>query len=305
MKEDLSLAYLQAIEEYGNISQAASALFVSQPYLSKFFKNLEEKLGVELINRQVTPLTLTYAGELYVSYMIDIKKTYERLEREIESITNLKKGRLIIGINPILASHTLYKFLPHFMRKYPGIEIELEEASANEMEALVLQNKIDICINMLPITNTELVYESLYEEDIYLVVPPGHAYYQKNIKTATHIPFQPSSLNKEKFVLLNPGLGLRRLTDQIFERYNIKPNIVLETNNIENAFRLANSGVGMTIIPECVITRDHLNFESNFYTLGNPTYKNNVVISYKKDSVLSPAASAFLQFTKEKYGASH
>jgi LysR family transcriptional regulator, cyn operon transcriptional activator len=169
------------------------------------------------------------------------------------------------------------------------------------MESLLLHNKIDISINMLPITNTDLVYESLYEEDIYFVIPPGHAYYEKNNKNPTHVQFHPSSLNEEKFILLKPGLGLRRLTDQIFDQYNIKPKIVLETNNIENAFRLANNGVVMTLIPECVITCDKIHFESNVYTLGNPTYKNNIVISYKKETELSLAASAFLQFTKEKY----
>lgn len=301
MKEDLSLNYLLAIEEYGSISHAANALFVSQPYLSKFIKNLEISLGVELINRQVTPITLTYAGSLYVSYMKDIQQTYEKMQHELEAISDMRKGLITIGINPILASHTLFKFLPQFMNNYPGIEIKLEEASANEMESLLLQNKIDICLHMLPITNPDLAYEKLYEEEIYLVIPPGHPYYDKNNKTPMHIPFNPTRLDNENFILLKPGLGLRRLTDQIFEQYNIKPHIILETNNIENAFRLAENGVGLTIIPECVVTRDPVKFYSNLYTLGNPTFKNNVVISYKNEAELSPVTKAFLQFTKEKY----
>lgn len=81
----------------------------------------------------------------------------------------------------------------------------------------------------------------------------------------------------------------------------IKPTIVLDTNNIENAFRLANSGLGITFIPEGVVTRDKIQFESNLYTLGNPTFKNNIVISYKKDAMLTPAAEAFLRFTKGKF----
>ena len=301
MKENLSLDYLLKIEECRSFSHAANALFVSQPYLSKFIKNLEAKLGVELVNRQVSPIKLTYAGELYVSYLKEIQKTYEKMYREIEAISNFEKGRLTIGINPILASYTLYKFLPSFMQKYPGIEIELEEAPAAKMEALVIQNKIDICINMLPITNNELVYEDLFEEDLYLVIPPDHELYDKNLTTPIHVPFNPTRLNKDQFIVLAPGLGLRRLTDQIFEHYNIKPKIVLETNNIENAFRLANSGLGLTIIPECVVTRDEVRFKSNLYTIGNPTFKNKIVISYKKETPLSPAAEAFLHFTKERY----
>lgn len=91
MKEDLSLEYLLAIQEYGNISHAANALFVSQPYLSTYIKNLESKLGVELLNRQVTPLVLTYAGELYISYMQEIHEMHEVMMRDIEALNELKK----------------------------------------------------------------------------------------------------------------------------------------------------------------------------------------------------------------------
>lgn len=299
--KDLSAQYLDSILEHGNISQAAKALFISQPYLSKYIKNLESELGVELVNRQVTPLTLTYAGERYLSYMKEIEEKYLKMKHEFEAISHFKKGRIVLGINPILASYTLYQFLPKFIKTYPGLEIELVEESASEMETLLLQNKIDICLNMLPITNTELVYEKLYEENLYLVVPKGHRLHDAKYKEPKHIPFNPKFLNHERFVLLKSGLGLRRLTDQILEHYRIEPEIVLETQNIENAFRLSNSGLGLTIIPECVLERDNVETEANLFTLGNPIYKNTVVISYAKDVPLSPAAVAFLQMTKEKY----
>lgn len=128
MAKDLSGEYVRAIAEHGNFSNAARALFISQPYLSKFIKKLEDDLGVELINRNETPITLTYAGERYLTYIDEIEKTYLSMKYEIEAITNMKKGRLKIGINPILGSHTLYNLLPQYMSTYPGIEIDLIEA---------------------------------------------------------------------------------------------------------------------------------------------------------------------------------
>lgn len=299
--KDLSGRYLKSIAEYGNFSQASKALYISQPYLSKYIKNLEEELGIELVNRRVNPLTLTYAGERYLSYMNEIEQTYLKLQHEIQSISNMEKGQLKLGINPILGSHTLYNILPEFMLNYPGIEIELVEKSANDMESLLLQGKIDICLNMLPIFNQEIVYETLYEEKLYLVIPPSHKYYLPSKKPFAHIPFNPHILDGEKFILLKKGLGLRRLTDEIFKEYSINPTIVIETQNIESAFRLANRGVGLTIIPESVITRDNIITDSIFYTVGNPVYKNHIVISYKKGESLSPPALAFLNMTKEKY----
>ncbi|MFJ7826039.1 LysR family transcriptional regulator [Psychrobacillus sp. NPDC096623] len=299
--KDMSALYLDTILEYGNISHAAKALYISQPYLSKYIKNIELELGVELVNRQVTPLTLTYAGERYLSYMKEIEEKYVKMKHEFEAISDLKKGRLTIGINPTLASYTLYKFLPKFIKAYPGLEIELVEETASVMESLLLQNKIDICLNMLPITNPELDYVKLYEENLYLLVPKGHRLHESKYKGPTHIPFNPKFLQHERFVLLKPGLGLRRLVDRVLDHYNIEPEIVLETENVENAFRLSNNGLGLTIIPGCVVERDNIITEANLFTLGNPAFKNIVVISYMKNATLSPAAIAFLQMTIEEY----
>jgi LysR family transcriptional regulator, cyn operon transcriptional activator len=301
MMKDLSGKYLKEIAEHGNFSQAARALYISQPYLSKYIKNLEDELGVELVNRKANPLTLTYAGERYLSFMREIEQTYLKMQHEIESISNLEKGRLKLGINPILGSHTLYNILPEFILNYPGIEIELVEEFASDMEAMLIQGEIDICLNMLPIFNPEIVYETLYEEKLYLVIPPGHKYYNPNKKPFAHIPFHPHLLDGEKFILLKQGLGLRRLTDVIFKEYSINPAIIIETQNIESAFRLSNRGVGLTIIPESVITRDNVKTNSMFYTLGNPMYKNHVVVSYKKDEPLSATSLAFLKMAKDKY----
>jgi LysR family cyn operon transcriptional activator len=299
--KDMSALYLDTILEYGNISQAAKALYISQPYLSKVIKNIESEHGVELINRHVTPLTLTYAGERYLAYMKEIEEKYVKMKHEFEAISDLKKGRLTLGINPTLASYTLYKFLPKFIKAYPGIEIELVEETASVMESLILENKIDICLNMLPITNPKLDYVKLYEENLYLLVPKGHRLHESKYNEPAHIPFNPKFLQHEHFVLLKPGLGLRRLVDRVLDHYDIEPEIILETENVENAFRLSNNGLGLTIIPSCVVERDNIITESNLFTLGNPAFKNAVVISYMKNATLSPAAIAFLEMTIEAY----
>ncbi|OLO27911.1 transcriptional regulator [Alkalihalophilus pseudofirmus] len=300
MTKDLSSEYLKAIAKHGNFSSAARALYISQPYLSKFVKKLEEEIGVELINRNETPLSLTYAGERYLAYMEEIEQTYIKMKHEIEAITNLKRGRLKLGINPILGSHTLYNLLPNFISAYPGIEIDLVEHTAIEIEALLLERKIDICLNMLPIFHPDINYENLYDEKLYIVIPEGHKLYNPNQETITHLPFDFKLLDREDFILLKTDLGLRRVTDEIFKTHSIDPNVKLETINIENAYRLANSGIGLTIIPECIM-KNNFPTKSNFYTFGNPLYKNNVVVAYKKKEPLSAPALAFLDMAKANY----
>ncbi|WP_225986126.1 LysR family transcriptional regulator [Psychrobacillus glaciei] len=297
--KDIRTDYLKAVAEYGSISQAAKALFISQPYLSKFIKTLEEELGVEVLNRQASPMSLTYAGERYLYYMDDAEKIIQKMLIELQGISNMKKGRLKIGVSPILATYTLYKFLPYFMKRYVGIEIELVEESAATLESLLLQNKIDVCVNSLPITNPEILYEHLYEEYNYIVIPSNHSLYKKNLLEGEELDL--TLLDGEKFILVKPGLGLRRFTDKVFAFYNIRPRIVLETLNAENAFRLANNGVAITLVPQSVIESVALKVDANLYPLKSLEFKSHIVISYQKNAQLTPAALAFIQMAKERF----
>lgn len=297
--KDLSREYVQAIIDYGNISHAAKALYISQPYLSKFIKNLEQELGVEIINRKTTPVTLTYAGERYLYYMNKVENTVQKMQHEMHGISNLKRGRLKIGVSPILATYTLYQLLPHFMQLYPGVEIELVEEATETLENLLIQNHIDVCLNSLPITNPDIMYDYLYEEYNFIVIPSNHPMYKKD-QTNQDL-FDPSQLDGEKFILAKPGLGLRRFTNQVFSEYNIHPKIVLETTNAENSLRLANNGVAITIVPQCVIESMALSIEANLYPLKDPKFKSHIVISYCKNDTLLPVAEAFISIAKKQF----
>ncbi|MEH7108521.1 LysR family transcriptional regulator [Bacillus sp. JJ1764] len=302
MKKNILSSYLKSIIQYGNISQAAKALFISQPYLSRKVKEAEEEFGVKLINRDQSPITLTYAGERFLDYLNRAELLYLDLEREMQAISQKKKGRLRLGINSILGSQTLHKLLPKYMSAYPGIKIELVEESAKGIELLLEQRKVDISLTLLPakypVTNSSISFKKLYQETMLLVIPNGHRLYNEKQTKITPFPFNYQTLNKESFILLHPSLGLRQVTDEIFKMYHFFPEILLETLNVENAFKLSNSGIGLTIIPDS-IKENNLPTKSNFYTIGTPPYKNNVVIAYLKAETLSDPALAFLNLAEE------
>ena len=73
--------------------------------------------------------------------MNEIEEKYSKMKHEFEAISDLRKGRLTLGINPTLASYTLYKFLPKFIKAYPGLEIELIEETASVMESLLFRKQ--------------------------------------------------------------------------------------------------------------------------------------------------------------------
>ncbi|EZX22492.1 MULTISPECIES: LysR family transcriptional regulator [Mammaliicoccus] len=286
-------SYLEAIVRFGNISHAAKHLYVSQPYLSKFLKDIESEVGVKLIDRESNPLTLTYAGERYLAYAEEMENISQKMAYELQEIANLEKGRLKIGVNPFLASHTLYNILPEFIKNYPGIEVELIEDSANQIEVLLAEHKIDICITILPINNEEIDYETLYTEALYLAIPDQNPL-AKYIQSSEHkLPFAINKLNREKFILLKNNMTLRRVTDTFFEDHDLKPQTIVETINVDNALYLVNEGLGITVVPASVkMKSSHQNVK--YFKLNEFVYKNTVAIAYNKHYDISKAASVFL-----------
>ena len=91
------LAYVIAVAEKGNVSKAAESLFISQPSLSRFIKDLENRLGVTLFQRINNRLILTYAGEKYVETAKKITELYARLEQELSGVNNEQFQYLLGG----------------------------------------------------------------------------------------------------------------------------------------------------------------------------------------------------------------
>ena len=91
------LSYVIAVAEKGNVSKAAESLFISQPSLSRYIKDLENRLGVQLFQRINNRLVLTYAGEKYVETSKKITGLYSDLEKELSGINESLSGRLCIG----------------------------------------------------------------------------------------------------------------------------------------------------------------------------------------------------------------
>ena len=96
--------YFLAIVEYGGLTRAAEALYISQPSLSKYLSRLEANLGVELFDHSASPLKLTYAGERYYDYVKRLQLMEQRLTREFEDIRGRRLRRDPAWCRPVARS---------------------------------------------------------------------------------------------------------------------------------------------------------------------------------------------------------
>jgi len=295
------LKYICTVAEYGNITKAAQALFVSQPSLSHFIARTEEKLGVQLFDRKTTPLRLTYAGELYVQKAWEIIRTGELLTKEFRDISQNLKGRLRVGFPKERASYMLPLILPQFKAVYPGIKISILENNGERLLDAVERGLVDFMI--LPVQKNKLGMDFtsvvLYEEELFLTVKSGGMPSECLAKGCSDT-VDLHSLSGKPFILLHKGHAARAQVDKLFRSYQIKPDIVMETESNTTAYRLSAAGIGAAIVPALTINLSNPGGATDIYHLNaEKPVTWQVCATYKKDAYIGVVEKKFLDIASK------
>ncbi len=258
---DRELLYVKTIAEERSISAAAKKLFMTQPALSHSLKSLEKEIGMPLFERSQEGMKLTYAGEEYFSMAVDILKRYEDYRQRLTDISQMRRGRVRIGMTRYISALLLPEVLPEFHSRYPNIEIELLESNSEVLETEILNRRIDFAvIHSVDETKKKISYticcEALSCDEICIVLKKGHPFSGQ----AVHLPgychpvLDPKCLEHYPLVLETGSNRLRHTIDHILRRANVEPDVVLETALFETAKRMVKAGYGATMINDRYIT---------------------------------------------------
>jgi DNA-binding transcriptional LysR family regulator len=290
--------YVLTINEERSFSRAAKKLFISQPSLSQYINRLEGQLNITIFDRSTSPLNLTYEGELYIETAKNILNILENLQKKFDDVSELKKGRLNIGLTPSKANNPLPAILPVFKENYPGIDLIITEATSAELEDMLVRGQVDVCMMNLPIKDKNIEYEPILTENIFIAAPPN--FKPEGVDEDEKYPkIDIKSLANEEFILLHPGQRLRQIADSMFMKAGIKPKILLETSSIETALRLSATGMGFCFVPESSVRFSDMINPPKYYSIGETGFSWTLVIAYKQNSYRTKAVKAFSQIAKQ------
>lgn len=168
------LRYFIAVAEEKSFNKAAERLFISQPPLSRQIKQLEEEIGVTLIDRENRPLRLTEAGEFFYEHALQILKKSD----DLRAMT-IRKGSFDNSLSIGFVSSILYGILPRviarFREVYPNIEIKLYELNSWQQTQSLVDGKIDVGFGRLLFEDASIRRILLREESLVVAAPIGHA----------------------------------------------------------------------------------------------------------------------------------
>lgn len=214
------LRYFAAVAEEKSFSKAAERLFISQPPLSRQIKQLEEEMGVVLIDRDQRPLKLTEAGVFFYEHATQILKKSDNL-RAMTMRKGIFDGSLNIGFVASILYGTLPRVISRFRKVHPNIEIKLHELNSWQQTQALTNGKIDVGFGRLFFEDASVRRILLREESLVVAVPIDHHIMQQKRSSITIADLAHENL------LLYPKAPRPSFIDFVlglFEERNIEPS---------------------------------------------------------------------------------
>ncbi|AOO64678.1 LysR-type transcriptional regulator [Sulfurospirillum halorespirans DSM 13726] len=281
-----------------SFTKAAQKLKIAQPSLSQSINILEKQIGVPLFDRSTTPISLTHAGEIYLSKANAIIELYNDLNVQMRDVTGFENGKLRLGF-----SQTGYHFIPDalskFYKKFPNADIKVSQVfSTLKLEKMLLDGDVDIATLILPLHSEGLSYKVIKEEQALLALPISHPLAQKVKKRIKGYPMiSLRDLKNEKFILPKDTQRSRPIYDKIFKEAGFEPNIFCETETFDIANSIVASGIGACFTVPQFIKEDKQD-KLLLFSIDEPLLTRTVVLAYREDKRLSKIAHEFLSIAK-------
>lgn len=253
-----SLDYFIMVARERSFTRAAEQLHITQQTLSSHIAALEKELGCQLLLRRI-PLELTYAGQVFLRYAQDIQKQRGAMLQELGDIAHREKGRLRIGIAHTRGHTIMPELICRYQQHHPLIQIQLVEASNDELHKKLLDGQIDLAIANFREDLQGIELRDFYREEIVLLVADSlldvvYAANKQQILERVQRTGDLSLLKECPFVLNNQTDIAGRIGRQLMAQADFFPEIRAESNNIETLLDLCLRGGGACFCPENLVS---------------------------------------------------
>ncbi len=216
----LELRHLQtllALVETGNLSRAATRVFLTQSAISHQVKQLEAHYGVALFERKTQPLRLSPAGQRLHTLAETVMKLVREAEREIARIAQGKSGTLRIAVECHTCFDWLMPSMDTFREHWPQIELDLVSGFHADPIALLADNRADLVVVSEPQPRAGIVYHPLFRFEIIGLVSRQHPFAAKSF-------LQPQDFAEETLISYPVPDDMLDIIRKVLKPEGIEPN---------------------------------------------------------------------------------
>lgn len=246
------LNYFLRIAELGSFSRAAAVLYIAQPALSRQIKQLEDELGVRLLERSDTGVSLTEAGQLLCERAKPLLKQFDNVRNELGALSDSVKGRLELGMPPSLFHLVTVPLVVEYGRRYPNVSLSVTEGISSAIHHLVLKGEIDLGVVSGSEPMTGLERRPLLREQLFIAHQPGMAMQRADDGSVTL-----EEVARHPLVLTRSPNAMRVVLDEAMRDANQFPRVVMESNATRLLAKAAANGMGCIVNPYSGLYEEH------------------------------------------------
>lgn len=284
------LESLMEVARRGSITQAAHALGLTQPALTRRLQQLEEELGAELLVRGRKGATLTDLGRLVVDRGRQVLERYHRLREDVGAHLRLEAGTVRVGGGATAVSLLLPEIIRGFRRSHPEVVFELKEAGSREVERCVAREELEVGVVTLPTQSVDLEVAPLRRDRIVLVAARSHP-----LAGEARVP--ADALAGAPLIGFEAGSAIRRLIDGALEQRGVEMQVIMELRSIQSILRMVELDLGLAFVSALGV--DETDPRIAVVPVTGLKIQRTLAVITKAGRPLSLAASAFLKHLRD------
>ena len=240
------LRYLVELADRLNFRQAAEASFVTQSTLSAGIKELENLLGVQLVERDTRVVRLTPVGEEVVERARGLLAAAHDLVSTAKSAAEPLTGLVGLGAIPTVAPFLLPGLLPALRRRYPALRLYLREDLTERLLERLRAGQLDMALIALPFDTAELLVRELFKDEFWFVAREDDPHAQEKAVAV-------KSLDPGQVLLLEEGHCLREHAIAACGGRLANPDSRIEATSLSTLIQMVEGGLGVTLLPEIAL----------------------------------------------------
>lgn len=240
------LDHFLKIVQSGSLSRAADRLNLSQSMLSRELRELEDEMGVKLLQRHARGVLLTAAGEAFKKRGERILGLIDALPAEVREAAHEPAGSVNLGMPATMTTSVTTPLVRAYLNRHPGVKLRVTEGTGARLRAALLARELDLALLTAPVSEPQLIVRPLLVEPCVLVMPPDSPLIRRRRVTL-------NDLTGCRLIMPPPPNYMRALLDAAFEERGTSPDIVLETDDAPLMLQFVASGLGHAIMPACAV----------------------------------------------------
>ncbi len=238
------LRVFQAVALHSSFTRAGDQIGLTQPAVSRCVTELEQHLGIKLLDRTTREVVLTEAGRSLAVRLARVLEDLDSVLLDVRGLATQRQGRVRVASSPTLSANLLPECIARCRQEHRGLELLLLDRMQHDALASVLSGEVDfgVVIEPEPGRSEELHAEPILSEPFCLVCPPTH-------RLARQRSVRWAALVGEPLVLLDHASGSRRLIDDALRQHGVQALVAQEVGHVTTIFRMLDAGLGISVVP--------------------------------------------------------